>query len=716
MDEHYYQPEPIPRRPKSARQPLSSGVFSPDAHSVSHTHGKRPATPLPRTPMNGSKPDAREAIARIMADERFRDAMWSTPKGASETAGRQDGQTADAGETLGKPHDSHHANASAGKTPADNGHIASSQQPEDAQPAARNLFSLANAQPAFDLPHRYHEMRAISRWQEGAEGKPGRWLTEAELFYRQGTFMADYEDDCPYAGIFKSYFPTYNAMSDRQLRGYFTWRAAVRDGDIQETSLSFAYVYLYELINGIGVADALDGFRKIEAFWQAYRAFAPELDRYASIWLQDYAVYHGLDPHLLGQYKAVAFDRALIALRQADRAFAGQSASGNGRRKRNEPTIPLPPNVQREDRLFHAIDALSTYRLSNSRMYKESPEALRHVTCAVYTRMSEHHRKQRKNSLLESWFGEEVSLPYTMFGSAVFFEKQRHTDTEYVLDEIHRYRCEHGFWTCERFHGSRSRSPKLGTAMRAVDRSLRETYGSSAPLKDDGKTPKYLQKFIDQEIEAWRNWSAAHAPVHIDIDLSQLAGIRNAAAETREALLIDEEREGGEALETAGDKQVPVADGLFLDSSEPIFATDGPIPAAEEALPAPKTYSDPLISTGPQIECAFGPKNEAKMTEKWAEMHTLLEGSEKTDPEGHTTALLTPSQATYLRALLTDEGPEAIRAATKAAGTSEDLLVDAINEALFDTIGDTVIEYGPDGKPQLIDDYREDVEGILNHE
>ena len=32
------------------------------------------------------------------------------------------------------------------------------------------------------LPERYREMRAISRWEEGEPH--GRWLSEAELFYR----------------------------------------------------------------------------------------------------------------------------------------------------------------------------------------------------------------------------------------------------------------------------------------------------------------------------------------------------------------------------------------------------------------------------------------------------------------------------------------------------------------------------------------------------
>ncbi len=64
--------------------------------------------------------------------------------------------------------------------------------------------------------------------------------------------MADYEDDFPYEGEFKSYFPTYESMTNPQLRGYFTWRTHVRGGTVERTSTSFAYVYLYELINGIG--------------------------------------------------------------------------------------------------------------------------------------------------------------------------------------------------------------------------------------------------------------------------------------------------------------------------------------------------------------------------------------------------------------------------------------------------------------------------------
>ncbi len=77
------------------------------------------------------------------------------------------------------------------------------------------------------IPDEIRQMRALARRPEA------RSWSEARLFVEQARLMADYVDDCPFAGTFSSYFPTYDAMDDRQLRGYFTWRAHVREGDIQ---------------------------------------------------------------------------------------------------------------------------------------------------------------------------------------------------------------------------------------------------------------------------------------------------------------------------------------------------------------------------------------------------------------------------------------------------------------------------------------------------
>ena len=539
------------------------------------------------------------------------------------------------------------------------------------------------------LPDQYRKMREISRWQDDPKGGAGRWLSEAELFYRQGLLMADFEDDCPYNGIFKSYFPTYNAMSDRQLRGYFTWRARVRRGTVEETSTSFAFLYLYELICGIGVTDPLDGFRKIKSFWESYRAFEPGIDRFARVWLQDYAVFHGLDPQLLGDSKTVLFDKALIELRRAARDLTPPSTGKTPkRRKSSEPVLPLPPDEAREERLMAAIDALSTYNLANSRLNRSHHRDLRHVACAVYVRMARYYDTHRKTGIVASLFGEETAMPYTMFASAVFFAPERHEDCEYRLDPIHVYRCQNGFWECMRIHGSRQKSSKLGEMMRACDQRLRLALDTGHPLKEE-KVPKYLAKIIDDEIVAWLSWDAAHQPVKIDIDLSQLGHIRSVAAQTREALLIDEEREDGTPTE---------AESTFFEQ-----------PVVE---PASDVIAQPVATAMPQDEA----DEPTVSTEQFGIVAPLLapEPAPSTTTPIDAATALDPAADAYLRALLEQDTAQAASAVAQS-GQSEDMLVDNINEALFDLVGDTVIEFGAAG-PQIIEDYEADVRGYLDHE
>lgn len=541
------------------------------------------------------------------------------------------------------------------------------------------------------LPDQYRKMREISRWQDDPKGGAGRWLSEAELFYRQGLLMADFEDDCPYNGTFKSYFPTYNAMSDRQLRGYFTWRAQVRRKKVEETSTSFAFLYLYELICGIGVDNPLDGFRKIKAFWESYRAYEPGIDRFARVWLQDYAVFHGLDPKLLSDSKTVLFDKALIELRRAARdiePLPTPATPATKRRKSSEPTLPLPPDEAREERLMAAINALSTYNLGNSRINHAHHRDLRHVACAVYVRMARYYDTHRKSGIVASLFGEETAMPYTMFASAVFFAPERHKDCEYRLDPIHIYRCQNGFWECMRIHGSRQKSSKLGEMMRACDQRLRLALDPAHPVKEE-KVPKYLAKIIDDEIVAWLSWDAAHQPVKIDIDLSQLGHIRNAAAQTREALLIDEEREDDALTEAAE-----------ADSGQP------------EAEPAANMIAEPAAASTQQNEA----DEPTISTEQFGVVAPLLapEPTPATPMSAGTASALAHAAEDYLRALLEQNAAQAA-SAVERSGQSEDMLVDNINEALFDLVGDTVIEFGAAG-PQIIEDYEADVRGYLDHE
>ena len=335
-----------------------------------------------------------------------------------------------------------------------------------------------------------------------------------------------------------------------------------------------------------------------------------------------------------------------------------------------------------------ATNALSTYNLSNSRLDRSHHRDLRHVACAVYVRMARYYDTHRKTDIVASLFGEETAMPYTMFASAVFFAPERHEDCEYRLDPIHIYRCQNGFWECMRIHGSRQKSSKLGEMMRACDQRLRLALDPAHPLKEE-KVPKYLAKIIDDEIVAWLSWDAAHQPVKIDIDLSQLGHIRSAAAQTREALLIDEEREDDVPTEVdTAESEQPEAKPATDAMAEPI------------AAPTERNKADePTIST-----------------EQFGVVAPLLAPTPavvSTAPAGTVTELA-PAATAYLRALLEQNAAQATSAVAHS-DQSEDMLVDSINEALFDLVGDTVIEFGAAG-PHIIEDYEADVRGYLDYE
>ena len=110
-----------------------------------------------------------------------------------------------------------------------------------------------------NTPERIRQMRRL--YEYGVETPEEK----ARNFCRQGKYMEDYEDDAPPQPFF-SYFPTYHDMNMKQLRGYFAWRTQIRKGERPPISGSAAYVYVYELLNGIGAASPEESIRKLKEF------------------------------------------------------------------------------------------------------------------------------------------------------------------------------------------------------------------------------------------------------------------------------------------------------------------------------------------------------------------------------------------------------------------------------------------------------------------
>ena len=171
------------------------------------------------------------------------------------------------------------------------------------------------------------------------------WQSRAELFLKQARLMANYEDDYIYNGAVNQYFPTYDSLSDVQLRGYFTWRTAVRQGRVEKRGMSYASLYVYELLHLIGCRDAQDAYEKLHSFCEAYRALDPQIGHYIVHWEDEFAIYYGLDP------KLITWHGNALVCREQDDAIC----------------MVLHRTEHTAEAVMAALCTLSSYRLERSR-------------------------------------------------------------------------------------------------------------------------------------------------------------------------------------------------------------------------------------------------------------------------------------------------------------------------------------------------------------
>ena len=134
-------------------------------------------------------------------------------------------------------------------------------------------------------------------------------------FVLQGEYVADVEDDFSRNAFFGMTTPMYAAMSNSQLRTYFTWRSDVRRGVYRDTDKSYVILYVYELLNKIGVRSSDEAFSKLLELWENAGKLncGKYLGEVLPRWLKDFYAFNNVSgefPDLGGYLKDSKEDNA----------------------------------------------------------------------------------------------------------------------------------------------------------------------------------------------------------------------------------------------------------------------------------------------------------------------------------------------------------------------------------------------------------------------
>lgn len=141
----------------------------------------------------------------------------------------------------------------------------------------------------FDIRTKIEDMRYLSHtFYTGFMLKKNA----EETLIKQGEFMKDVTDDFSMKCFCNIDRPIYGAMSTDQLRTYFTWRTDARRGVYAPVDKPYIILYCYELLNKIGVLSSADAYNRLSAVWEGCRSFCPALDTVLPRWLKDFRAFN----------------------------------------------------------------------------------------------------------------------------------------------------------------------------------------------------------------------------------------------------------------------------------------------------------------------------------------------------------------------------------------------------------------------------------------
>lgn len=366
--------------------------------------------------------------------------------------------------------------------------------------------------PEEKLPAPLQAARSLEK------GAARMYQNRRSLFLNQAKLLEFYKDDYEGECISHCYYPTYDLLSNRELRSYFAWRTKVRNGDIQPSCSCFAYLYLYELINGIGTGTPVEGLHKMDDFAAAYKEYESSLMNYYTNWRKSYIIYYNLSDSFLGGEEREGEEAHMAVLDSAQE--------------------------QTDDAIAAAVKQLAPGWLNRSKFYKTHQTDMDRVIVQVLRRMHQHYSARSKRTFSEQLFGSRETHSVDLFCRAVFCDPLRHENSRYYITDSHYYECRNGYWTETSCFIDGHKRRKLEDLMKTIDASLRVALNDGKPIKSPSQL-KWVTKVIEEEVAALLETQKQQeaAAKRVQIDYSALAQIRREAAITQDKLATEEEME-----------------------------------------------------------------------------------------------------------------------------------------------------------------------------
>ena len=513
-----------------------------------------------------------------------------------------------------------------------------------------HVFDLAVEEEAEKVEGYYRETAIPGRSELPARIEA---LYACEDFLSAARAMEDYEDNCPFAGTVPLYQPEYRNLTPNELRGYFTWRAALRRGEVSPHCDAFVYLYLSELMLGIGAANAAEALDCMDAFASAYfsASYGSEaLQRNFKNWRFEYAVLNREDAARVREYENPAlrhWDEALTVLRE--------------------------PEKQSDEAVFAALAELGGKKLTEARSVKGLGDKAAFYYAAIW--------RSSAPLLFAACFGNLRMREWKPFSDAPQLKavcENAGQGFSYQLNELRSFAATGSGFTEYSYLRQQFDSKRFFAFLKEADTALRVCFLRGKASKTASSAQDIaLQEAFSRAFASCEAMEAAQKLASVPVRREKLADIREAAAVTTAALLTEAETgaEREELRRREAEKNCGLAELINGEESKQTGSAFAQVAAAAGATPA---------------EFANGSETAQR-------------------DQAERTEILDDLERRCLAALLRGES---VRAELRAAHCLTSLFAERVNEKLYERFQDICL--ASEGEELfLVPDYREELETLL---
>lgn len=551
-----------------------------------------------------------------------------------------------------------------------------------------HVFDLAVEEEAEKVEGYYRETAIPGRSELPARIEA---IYACEDFLSAARAMEDYEDDCPFAGTVPLYQPEYRDLTPNELRGYFTWRAALRRGEFSPHCDAFVYLYLSELMLGVGAANAAETLDCMDAFASASfsAGYGSEaLQRNFKNWRFEYAVLNRADAARVRAYENPAlrhWDEALTVLRE--------------------------PEKQSDEAVFAALAELGGKKLTEARSVKGLGDKAAFYYAAIW--------RSSAPLLFAACFGNLRMREWKPFSDVprlkVVCERAGQAFS-YQLNELRSFAATGSGFTEYSYLRQQFDSKRFFAFLKEADTALRIRFLRGKASKTESTAQDIaLQEAFSRAFASCEAMEAAQKLAAVPVRREKLADIRAAAAVTTAALLTEAETgaEREELLRQEAEKNCGLAE---LINGEESKQTGSAFAQSESAVCAEAAEDTETLRAA---ACAAGKQGYEGTTSETEEIHVVVAGAtpakltngsetEQTD-QAERTEILDALERRCLAALLRGES---VRAELRAAHCLTSLFAERVNEKLYERFQDICL--ASEGEELfLVPDYREELETLL---